>query len=222
MPHYDLTYRPSTYWPDAPSVPQLLASIAGEARRAIVTNQPDVSVDAGDWILQPTLTPAERGWWGSLHPSFMGGEYLSALEAGAVEIARISLASTTADQVSVRARRLDDGIAYRIVDEYDTPYVCERRSAEPLTLAELIALLDDTDHPDEEFSGGGLVKAHWQHIADYAAPRSRYREVSEFVTVSSPFYTGLSTYYEYELQDWLAAYADGDDTGTEDDALGTE
>ena len=222
MPNYDLTYRPSTYWPDAPSVPQLLASISGEVRRAIVTNQPDVSVDAGDWILPPTLTPDERGWWGSLHPSFMGGEYLSAPEADEVEIARISLSSTTADQISVRARRLDDGIAYRIVDEYDTNYDCERHSAEPLTLAELIALLDDTDHPDEELSGGGLVKAHWQHIADFAAPRNRRREVSEFVTVSSPFYTDLSTYYEYELQDWLAAYADGDDTGTEDDALGTE
>ena len=53
MPHYDLPYRPSTYWPDAPSVSQLLASIAGEARRAIVTNQPNVSVGAGDWILRP-------------------------------------------------------------------------------------------------------------------------------------------------------------------------
>ncbi|MDA1095140.1 MAG: hypothetical protein O3A25_18005 [Acidobacteria bacterium] len=222
MPHYDLTYRPSTYWPDAPSVPQLLASIAGEARRAIVTNQPDVFVDAGDWILQPTLAPAERGWWGSLHPSFMGGEYLSALEAGAVEIARISLASTTADQVSVRARRLDNGIAYRIVDEYDTPYVCERRSAEPLTLAELIALLDDTDHPHEEFSGGGLVKTHWLHIAEYAETRNFYEEANAFVKVSSPFYADLSAYYEDALLEWLAAYLEKDNTGTDEDALDAE
>ena len=84
MPHYDLPYRPSTYWPDAPSVSQLLASIAGEARRAIVTNQPNVSVGAGDWILRPTLTPDERAWWGSLHPSFMGGVNRTGLVGGLI------------------------------------------------------------------------------------------------------------------------------------------
>jgi hypothetical protein len=66
------------------------------------------------------------------------------------------------------------------------------------------------------------VKAHWRHVAEYAEAGDRYREVSQFVTVSSPFYTNLSTHYEYDLQDWLAAYADGDDSDTEDDGLGTE
>jgi len=222
MPNYDLTYRPPTYWPDTPSVSQLVASITGEARRAIVTDHPELSVDAGNWILKPTLTPEERSWWGSLHPSFMGGEYLPALEAGEVEIARISVASTSADQICIRARRLDDGIGYRVVDDYDTPYACERRSAEPLTLAELIALLDDTDHPDEQFSGGGLVRAHWQHIAEYAEPRDRIGAVTGFVRLSSPFYAGLSAYYEDALVEWLAAWPEEDDAGTEDDAPDTE
>ena len=76
----------------------------------------------------------------------MGGEYLPPLLDDEVEIARISLASVTADQTSVRAQRVAGGIAYRIVDEYGedgTEYVCRPdRSDLPLTLAELVAMID--------------------------------------------------------------------------------
>jgi hypothetical protein len=73
----------------------------------------------------------------------MGGEYLPPLLEDEVEIARVSLASVTADQTSVRARRIPRGIAYRIVDEYgeDGPgYLCARIERAPLTLAELAAI----------------------------------------------------------------------------------
>jgi len=49
----------------------------------------------------------------------MGGEYLPPFLHDETEIARISLESTSADQITVRAQRLPDGIAYRIVDEYE-------------------------------------------------------------------------------------------------------
>ena len=64
----------------------------------------------------------------------MGGEYLPPLLDDEVEIARVSLASVTADQTSVRAQRIPGGIAYRIVDEYgeDGPgYLCSPRSERP-------------------------------------------------------------------------------------------
>jgi hypothetical protein len=48
----------------------------------------------------------------------MGGEYLPTLRKAEVEIARIALDSTTADQISIRTRRLARRIGYRIVDEY--------------------------------------------------------------------------------------------------------
>jgi hypothetical protein len=53
----------------------------------------------------------------------MGGEYLPPLEERETEIARISLASVTADQISVRARHVREGIIYSIVDEYATGYL---------------------------------------------------------------------------------------------------
>jgi hypothetical protein len=42
--------------------------------------------------------------WGAVHPLLMGGEYLPGVDKEEVEIMRISLASTSGDQISVRAR----------------------------------------------------------------------------------------------------------------------
>jgi hypothetical protein len=70
----------------------------------------------------------------------MGGEYLTNQDEGEVEIARIEIASTTADVTSVYARRDGTKIHYRVVDEYRGETLSgatERESIEPLTLGEL-------------------------------------------------------------------------------------
>ena len=67
-------------------------------------------------FLAESLDDEMRAAIGRIHPAFMGGEYLPKLLRNEIEIARISLASTTADQISVRARKLGDSVAYRIVD----------------------------------------------------------------------------------------------------------
>jgi hypothetical protein len=54
----------------------------------------------------------------SLHPAFMGGNYLPDLEAGEIEIARIELNSTTHDVVAAYAKSHNGKIGYRVVDEY--------------------------------------------------------------------------------------------------------
>ena len=84
----------------------------------------------------------------------MGGEYLPPLRKGEVEIARISLASVTADQISVRARRSRGRIRYRVVDEYmeTSTYVCHPASSvSPLSLGELIALMESAS------DGGSII-----------------------------------------------------------------
>jgi hypothetical protein len=55
-----------------------------------------------------------------VHPHFMGGEYLPSYGRQEVEIARIELASTTSDVISLRARPTGSRIRYRIVDEYES------------------------------------------------------------------------------------------------------
>ena len=85
----NLSFQPSTYWPAAPSVDELLSSISGEARRAIVRDDPSRSVEPDDFLIKPTLSEAERRAWGSIHPALMGGEYLPELLEGQVEMPRV-------------------------------------------------------------------------------------------------------------------------------------
>ena len=89
-------------------------------------------VEAGspvpDGLDAAVLDKAMREAWGAIHPSHLGGEFLPRLRKGEVEIARISLRSVTADQISLRARRLVGRIGYRIVDEYPQRTFATRKS----------------------------------------------------------------------------------------------
>jgi hypothetical protein len=204
VPGIDLSYRPRTYFGPLALETHLLSHVAGQERREALRRQ----LAAGDLDLPLELVAClldqeDREAIGRIHPAFMGGEYLPPLEDGETEIARISLASVTADQISVRARRVREGVTYRIVDEYSTDYSQSHRrpgdSGEPLTLAELVALIDGAG--DE----GGVVLRH--AIASGA----------DFVRVTSEFYPQLGHYYACRIDQWFevnhpaAKTADGPD-----------
>ena len=151
-----------------------------------------------DGLDAPVLDEGMREAWGRLHPSHMGGEYLPPLRKGEVEIARISLQSVSADQISVRARRLGQRIGYCVVDEYGSDiatYVCRpASSASPLSLRELIALMETADEGGsiifsilEMNTGGGSAAVH----------------LATFITVSSDFYADLGPYYRTMTDAWL-------------------
>jgi len=59
------------------------------------------------------ISAAECKAMESVHPMFLGGNYLPDTERGEVEIARVSLASVTGDVTCVYARPADGGIHYR-------------------------------------------------------------------------------------------------------------
>jgi hypothetical protein len=145
------------------------------------------------------LFESDRETLGRVHPALMGGEYLPPFLDDETEIARISLASTTADQISVRAQRLPDGIAYRIVDEYGdiVEYVCQpTRSELPLTLGELVALIDGAA-PD-----GGAALSHL--YGNVAAGCGDPCDLRYFVRVRSEFYPQLGAYYDARIAAWFA------------------
>ena len=80
----------------------------------------------------------------SVHPMFMGGNYLPDTEDGEVEIARITIQSTTFDVACVFAKPEHGSIRYRVVDEYDGDFLAqptEMISDQPLTLGELTDFL---------------------------------------------------------------------------------
>ncbi|MFB3077873.1 MAG: hypothetical protein ACE1Y4_07675, partial [Lysobacterales bacterium] len=117
----DLNYRPDTYWPESLTPEQLLSRIHGKERQDIACLTYAACGFSGldAFLAREALTHEEREAWGRVHPLCMGGEYLPDTEAGEVEIARLSMQSTTGDQISMRARQADGVIRYRVVGEYE-------------------------------------------------------------------------------------------------------
>lgn len=138
----DLSYRPHSYfWADKIGI-QLSSHIKGARRKALY----DASVadgetsDFDELLFKPTLNSDERDLIGKLHPSFMGGEYLPDRVRGEVEVARITLNSTTQDVICLYARLRKNGIYFRVVDEYEGDCLTEKTKSlrkTPMTLREI-------------------------------------------------------------------------------------
>jgi len=201
VPGINLSFRPTTYFGPLPLETHLLAHITGHERREFVrkvlaSRKQGLFAD----LIASTLDDDMREAVGRVHPALMGGEYLPPLARNETEITRISLASVTADQISVRARRLKGGIAYRIVDEYPeigTTYPCRpARSTLPLTVEELVRMVDQAGG-----DGGPVFSPLIRNFEWGADPGSlRY-----FVTVSSEFYSQLGAYYATRIEAWFEA-----------------
>ncbi len=145
-------------------------------------------------LLQPALPDPLRQYLGSLHPSEMGGEYLPDLTAQEVEIARITIASTTQDVTCVYARQVGDAIALRVVDEYDGDTLSSKRGRRypgPLSLGELTRFflrrwnLFDVLHMNFE--------GEWH----------RSEEVLGFFQASSDFYSEFDDLLRYRVRKWV-------------------
>ncbi len=135
----DINYRPSTYFRPQKLEEYLLSKVKGAVlkRKLKALFSEGRHKDAADLIGEANQAGKALE---SIHPMFMGGNYLPDNEEGEIEIARIGLASTTYDVTSVYARAEDGVIHYRVVDEYGGDTIegkSETRSLLPLTLGEL-------------------------------------------------------------------------------------
>jgi hypothetical protein len=200
VPGIDLLFRPPTYFGPLPLETHLLAHVTGHERRELLRAALATGRDrAPSDLLVSTLADDVREAIGRLHPALMGGEYLPPFLENEIEIARISLESTTADQISVRAQRISGCIAYRIVDEYPEngpSYECHPdRSQSTLTLAELVLMID-SGLPD-----GGAALSHLFSNCEYCF---HPRELRNFVRVHSEFYPQLEAYYDHRIGAWFA------------------
>jgi hypothetical protein len=154
-------------------------------------------IDELDSLLVDSLDDDQRTRLGQIHQSFMGGEYLPDYQPNEVEIARIELASTTSDVISIRATPHPKGICYRIVDEYETEFQQPFEISKlPLTLKELIEFITNTRHPELE---GNLALAYNTMNAE----DSDRAELRPFTTMSSAFYSQLYEHFEHVFDDWV-------------------
>ena len=200
----DLDQRPAAYFATSE---ELLANILGDERREALRAQ--LAAGRGAEVPDPVFASELEGGLlqavGQIHPRWMGGEYLPSLLAGEVEIARVRLDSTTGDVTSVRARPDAAGIRYRVVDEYMDDYdfeLVQETSREPLSLVELIALIDGADNGSgygAERGAFGLVVPHWLDMWDEYGELDKVRS---FTRVRSEFYPRLEAYYDLVCAAW--------------------
>lgn len=137
----DLDFRPRTYFRPEKLEKYLLSKVKG----AVLRKKLQALFEAGrhqevrELLGDAAFSVAGRKVLESIHPIFMGGNYLPDTDDGEVEIARISIQSTTFDVTSVYAKPVDGAIHYRVVDEYDGDTLqgpSEATSAVPMTLGE--------------------------------------------------------------------------------------
>jgi hypothetical protein len=193
----DLRYRPSSYfWARERGIP-LVSDIKGAERRklyemALEEGQTDFFEPA---LTQHALPQAERQAQGSIHPAFMGGEYLPDHGAGEVEIARITIASTTQDVTCVYARRVGQRIHYRVVDEYEGDTLggrAHRTSSQPLSLQQLTAFF---------LGSWDLLAGLEVNFESDGYPRDAVHEF--IVDASSSFYAQFGELVHARVDEWL-------------------
>ena len=138
----DLNYRPQGYFRPVRLQQHLISQVKGAVVRAHLESLFEQGrYEELDDLLGDTGVPTEvLDGLQSIHPSFMGGNYLPDLEKGEVEIARIELASTTGDVTSLYAKKSECRYIYRVVDEYEGDTLSGEAKMEaehPLTLGQM-------------------------------------------------------------------------------------
>lgn len=137
----DLDYRPKTFFRPHALEKYLLSKVKGAVlrRKLTVLFEEGRYEEASNLLAQAVTTPEELKALEAIHPMFMGGNYLPDTEEGEVEIARISIKSTTFDVTCVYARADGGSNVYRVVDEYNGETLAsptETRLDRPMSLGE--------------------------------------------------------------------------------------
>ena len=193
----DYSFRPDSYWDETDPLSLILKAVKGTQRRNMIKDYWDQGKFEllDETLLKDELDQKERDELGEIHPSFMGGEYLPGYLPLETEIARIELQSTTADVISIRARPAGENkISYRIVDEYESDHkAVPGSSSEPLSLEELIQLID---HDDTGYGGLGIG----YNVSN--SEEAVETNLRNFTTVTSFTYMDLFDHYDTIHEEW--------------------
>ena len=184
----DLSFRPSSRLFPLTAEKLLLSRVKGTQRRESLTAaiEQDRLGDLNPFFTQTSLSAEDRRARAAIHPSFMGGEYLPDYEEGELEMARLSLRSVTADVISIRLRRTEDGFVYRIVDEY--------MDQDPNGLLdEPTTIIVDQPLTMKDFGAFVVQVSRMDHWCDPESHETE-EEAQDFVVATSEFYPEFGDY----------------------------
>ena len=197
------SFRPKSYWDEDNVLQALLRDVKGAERRKMIKAYYDQGnfQELEESFTKASLSDEERYRLASIHPMFMGGEYLPDCNSNETEIARVTLRSTMQDVISIRAKGEDGELHYSVADEYDDHEfsLWTDSSLKPFTLKELIEFLDKSSqglgYP------GGLSLSYNNSNADSGLDRE---SLEDFTTISSEIYPQLEEHYDRVFADWVA------------------
>lgn len=146
MNSMNLKSRPKTYFGSKELETYLLSRVKGAAVRKQLRQLLDKSEPAqrAQILAQAPLTRADRKILGSLYSASVGENDLPNVGEGGIEIARVSLKSTTGNMRVIYARLEAGAIRYRAVDECGRDGLqgpAETATTEPMSLGELYDFL---------------------------------------------------------------------------------
>ncbi len=210
---YDWEFRPASYYFEDDWKGEILSQVDGKIRREFAARTlADLEIETYEEFVGAMIdgsidtamfrpqTGAEKQALGAIDPALMGGEYLPKFAPREVEIARVSLESTLADCISIRAGFADGEYRYRIVDEYGSEFDFEpETSATPLTFRQLVNLINWAELTDTDF----VLGLHDSYLELNYYPGRDPQELSTFVTVSSFFYPQLEDYFAERSAAWV-------------------
>lgn len=199
-PGIDYGFRPQSYWLDRDVLQALLRNVKGAERRKMIKSyyKNGNFQELEESFSKISLSDEERFRLASIHPMFMGGEYLPDYERDETEIARIELNSTMADVISIRAC-LDEGetIEYSVVDEHDGKFnLWTEWSDKPFSLSELVEFIDRTELEGSSYSGLSLS------FNNSNAECMDKEDLVGFTTISSEIYPDLEDHYGKVFTEW--------------------
>jgi len=197
------SFRPKSYWGEDNVLQALLRDVKGAERRKMIKAYYEQGnfQELEESFSKASLSDEERFRLASIHPMFMGGEYLPDCNSNETEIARVTLRSTMQDVISIRAKKEDGELHYSVADEYDeSEFTLWRDSSlKPFSLKELIEFLDKSSqgigYP------GGLSLSYNNSNADSGLDRE---SLEDFTTISSEIYSQLEEHYDRVFADWVA------------------
>jgi hypothetical protein len=192
----DQSYRPTNYFWAYDRGIRLASNIKGAERKALYERllKEGDSAACDELLTQSSLTVEQRRR-ANVHPAFMGGEYLPDCDSNEVEIARITIASTTQDVTCVYAKRVTAGTNYRVVDEYEGMTLDDetaRRTSEPMALSELVQFF---------MTAWDLRMVLDANFVENGYPRSHARGF--IVDASSSFYAQFGDAMDNFVEDWI-------------------
>jgi hypothetical protein len=131
---------------------------------------------------------------GKRRPYIDIGEYLPSFDNDEIEFARINLASTTGDVISLRIRQKKKNYYINIVDEYEARYIRYKRKYDAIpTQGEIIDIIT-------RMIISGERQPYMLAIIEYNEFKT-VEEINDFVDFDSSIYPNLSELYiEYLIQ----------------------